>query len=99
MMDAPALTAVADAELYKPSLWITRPATDQRAERAASGGWPESEITALAESIARATANSHQARVVMFKDLYHIDFTDLPEIQPLFECAGLAGPVGTSQAH
>ncbi len=99
MMDAPAPTAVVDARLRKPALWITRPASDQRAERAASGGWPESEIAAQAESIARAVSNSRQARVIVLKGLYHIDFTDLPEIQPLFGRAGLAGPVSTAQAH
>ena len=99
MMDAPVPTTVADAGLRKPALWLTRPATDQRAERAASGGWPENEIAAQARSIARAVLSSRQARAVMLSELYHIDFTDLPEIQPLFGFLGLAGPVGMSQAH
>jgi hypothetical protein len=99
MLDAPVPTAVADAGLLKPALWLTRPANDQRAERAASGGWPDSEIAAQTESIARAVSSSRQARVVVLKGLYHIDFTDLPEIQPLLGRLGLAGPIGTSQAH
>ena len=99
MIDAPVPMAIADAGLHKPALWITRPATDQRAERAVSGGWPESEIAAQAESIARAVSNSRQADVIELKGLYHIDFTDLPKVQPLFGRAGLAGPVGTAQAH
>ena len=99
MMDAPVPTAIANAGLRKPALWITRSAADQRAERAASGGWPEEEIAAQAESIARAVLNSRQARVVTLTGLYHVDFTDLPEIQPLLGRAGQAGPIGTSQAH
>ncbi len=99
MLDAPVPTTIANAGLQKPALWITRPAADQRAERAASGGWPESEIAAQADSISRAVSNSRQARVVTLTGLYHIDFTDLPEIQPLLGRLGLAGPIGTTQAH
>ena len=99
MMDAPVPTAIANAGLGKPALWITRAATDQRAERAASGGWPESEIAAQSNSIARAVFNSRQARVVTLTGLYHVDFTDLPEIQPLLGRLGQTGPIGTSQAH
>ena len=99
MMDAPVPTAIANAGLRKPALWLTRPAADQRAERAASGGWPEEEIAAQSESIAHAVSNSRQARVVTLTGLYHVDFTDLPEIQPLLGRAGQAGPIGTSQAH
>lgn len=99
MMDAPVPTAIADTGLRKPAVWLTRPKTDQRAERAASGGWPEEEIAAQAESIARTVSNSRQARVVTLHGLFHVDFTDLPEIQPLLGRIGLTGPTGTSQAH
>ena len=99
MMDAPVPIGIANAGLRKPALWLTRPAVDQRAERAAAGGWPEEEIEAQAESIARAVSNSRQARVVALTGLYHVDFTDLPEIQPLLGRLDLAGPIGTSQAH
>ena len=99
MMDAPVPSGIANAGLRKPALWLTRTAADQRAERAASGGWPEEEIAAQAESIARAVLNIRQARVVTLTGLYHVDFTDLPEIQPLLGRAGQAGPIGTSQAH
>ena len=99
MMDAPVPTAIANAGLQKPALWITRSAADQRAERAASGGWPESEIAAQADSIDRAVSNSREACVVTLTGLYHVDFTDLPKIQPLLGRLGLAGPIGTTQAH
>ncbi|MEO6300909.1 MAG: hypothetical protein ABIV25_00650 [Paracoccaceae bacterium] len=39
MMDAPVPTEVASIGLRQPALWISRPAKDQRFERAASGGW------------------------------------------------------------
>ena len=68
MLDAPVPTVVADAGLRTPALWISRPAADQRAERAASGGWPELEIAAQANSISRAVARSCDARVVSLPD-------------------------------
>jgi hypothetical protein len=99
MMDAPVPSGIANAGLRKPALWLTRTVADQRAERAASGGWPEEEIAAQAESIARAVLNSRQARVVTLTGLYHVDFTDLPEIQPLLGRLGQTGPIETSHAH
>jgi pimeloyl-ACP methyl ester carboxylesterase len=99
MMDAPVPTALANAGLRKPAVWLTRSAVDQRAERAASGGWPEEEIAAQAGSIARTVSNSREARAVTLNGLFHVDFTDLPEIQPLIGRIGLTGPTNTSQAH
>lgn len=99
MVDAPAPTDVANRGLDKPALWLSRPAADQRAERAASGGWPEYEISAQADSIARAVANSREARVVQMHGLFHIDFTDLPTIQPLIGWLGMTGMIGTPEAH
>ena len=99
MVDAPAPTDVANRGLGKPALWLSRPAADQRAERAASGGWPETEIAAQADTIARAVANSREARVVQLRGLFHIDFTDLPTIQPLVGWLGMTGPIGTPEAH
>lgn len=99
MMDAPVPTAVADAGLRKPALWLSRPAIDQRAERAASGGWPEQEIAAQATSIARVVSNSREARVVTLRGLFHVDFTDLPTIQPVIGWLGMTGSIGTTEAH
>ena len=92
MVDAPAPTNVANRGLGKPALWLSRPAADQRAERAASGGWPETEITAQADTIARAVAHSREARVVQLRGLFHIDFTDVPTIQPFVGWLG-SGPI------
>ena len=99
MVDAPAPTNVANRGLGKPALWLSRPAADQRAERAASGGWPETEITAQADTIARAVAHSREARVVQLRGLFHVDFTDVPTIQPLVGWLGMTGPIGTAEAH
>ena len=99
MVDAPAPTNVANRGLGKPALWLSRPAADQRAERAASGGWPETEITAQADTIARAVAHSREARVVQLRGLFHIDFTDVPTIQPFVGWLGMTGPIGTPKAH
>lgn len=99
MLDAPAPTVVSDAGLRNPALWISRPAADQRAERAAFGGWPELEIAAQADSISRAVSNSCDASVVFLPGLFHVDFTDLPTIQPLIGWFGMAGPIGTAKAH
>lgn len=99
MLDAPAPTDVANRGLWKPALWLSRPAADQRAERDASGGWPEYEIAAQADSIALAVANSREARVIQLGGLFHVDFTDVPTIQPFVGWLGMAGPVGTAKAH
>lgn len=99
MLDAPAPTDVADRGLGKSALWLSRPAGDQRAERAASGGWPEYEIAAQANSIARAVANSRESRVIQLNGFFHVDFTDVPTIQPIVGWLGMAGPIGTLKAH
>ncbi len=99
MVDAPAPTDVANRGLGKLALWLSRPAADQRAERAASGGWPDTEIAAQADSIARAVANSREARVIQLRGLFHVDFTDVPTIQPLVGWLGMTGPIGTPEAH
>lgn len=99
MLDAPVPIAVTEAGLSKPALWISRPAADQRAERAASGGWPEQEIAAQADSIARVVSHSSKARVVFLRGLFHVDFTDVPTIQPIIGWVGMAGRAGIAEAH
>lgn len=99
MLDAPVPITVANTGLNQPALWLSRPAADQRAERSASGGWPEHEIAAQAESIARAVSNSRDARVLYLHGLFHVDFTDVPTIQPFVGWTGMTGLIGTSEAH
>ena len=99
MVDAPAPTTVANLGLEKPALWLSRPAADQREERASSGGWPETEIAAQADTIARAVTHSRDARVIQLSGFFHVDFTDVPTIQPLVGWLGMTGPIGTPEAH
>jgi membrane protease YdiL (CAAX protease family) len=99
MMDAPVPTAVAAVGLRQAALWISRPTADQRRERTSSGGWPEDEIDAQAQTIARALTNSEHGQLVFLPGLFHVDFTDLPAIQPMIGWLGQAGPVGADFAH
>ena len=99
MMDAPAPTEVATIGLRQAALWISRPAQDQRLERAASGGWPEDEIEAQAATINEALSNSAHGQVVQVHGLFHLDFTDLPAVQPVIGWLGQSGPDGIVEAH
>lgn len=99
MMDAPVPTEVASAGLRQPALWISRPKDDQRRERDASGGWPEEEIDAQTDTIDQAIANSGHSRLVMVHGFFHVDFTDLPAVQPVFGWLGQSGPTGIIEAH
>lgn len=99
MMDAPVPTKVAEEGLRPPALWISRPQENLRLERAASGGWPEAEIAAQAETIDEAVSNSAHGRLVQLHGLFHLDFTDLPAIQPAFAWLGQSGPTGIFEAH
>ena len=99
MMDAPVPTEVAANGLRQPALWISRPPDDQRLERAASGGWPEDEIDAQARTIAEALSNSERGQLAELHGLFHIDFTDLPAIQPVLGWLGQSGAIGVVEAH
>lgn len=98
LIDAPVPRDVVRAGIRPPVLWLSRPAEDQRAERAASGGWSEAEIAAQADSISQAVAMSSDGRVEMLHGLFHVDFTDLPLIQPALGWFGQSGPKGGPQA-
>lgn len=99
MMDAPVPNEVAASGLRQPALWISRPPDDQRLERAASGGWPEGEIDAQVKTIAEALSNSERGQLAELHDLFHIDFTDLPAIQPVLGWLGQSGAIGVVEAH
>ena len=99
MMDAPVPTDVATTGLRQPALWISRPKDDQRLERAGSGGWPEIEIDAQAATIDQAVSNSYHGEMVQVRGLFHLDFTDLPAIQPAFGWLGQSGSTGAVDAH
>lgn len=99
MVDAPVPAAVAASGLRQPSLWISRPPDDQRLERAVSGGWPEEEIAAQARTIADAVSNSELGQIAELHGLFHIDFTDLPAVQPVLGWLGQSGATGVVEAH
>jgi hypothetical protein len=99
MMDAPVPTSVSAVGLRQPALWISRPKGDQRLERAVSGGWSEVEIDAQAETIDQAISKSEHGRLVQLHGLFHIDFTDLPALQPVFGWFGQSGTAGIAEAH
>lgn len=99
MMDAPVPASVAASGLWQPALWITRPPDDQRLERAASGGWPDVEIAAQAQTVADALSNSERGQVIELHGLFHVDFTDLPAVQPVLVWLGKSGSAGVVEAH
>lgn len=99
MMDAPVPAAVVASGLRQPALWISRPQDDQRLERAASGGWPEEEIAAQAKTVADALSNSARGEFAELQGLFHVDFTDLPAIQPVLGWFGQSGATGVVEAH
>jgi pimeloyl-ACP methyl ester carboxylesterase len=99
MMDAPVPTAVALKGLRQPALWISRPKADQRLERAASGGWPDDEIDAQAATIDEALSHSPHGDLVQLHGLFHLDFTDLPALQPALGWLGQSGATGGTEAH
>ncbi|WP_309663508.1 hypothetical protein [Tabrizicola sp.] len=99
MMDAPVPTDVAEIGLRQAALWISRPMSDQRLERDASGGWPEHEIEAQAQTIAKALSNSDHGQLVQLHGLFHLDFTDLPSLQPALGWLWQSGAVGADEAH
>lgn len=99
MMDAPVPTEVASSGLKQAALWISRPAEDQRLERGASGGWPEDEIAAQAATIDRSLSISPHGQLVLLPGLFHVDFTDLPSVQPMIGWLRQSGPVGAVEAH
>lgn len=99
MMDAPVPSAVAAVGLRQGALWISRSKEDQRLEREASGGWPDSEIDAQAQTIDEALSNSDHGKVVKLQGVFHLDFTDLPTIQPVLGWLGQSGPTGAVETH
>ena len=99
MMDAPVPTMVATTGLRQASLWISRSKEDQRLERVASGGWPEAEIDAQARTIDDALSHSEHGQLVQLHGLFHVDFTDLPAVQPVLGWLGQSGLTGAIEAH
>jgi predicted dienelactone hydrolase len=87
--------------LRQPSMWITRPADTMRLERQKDGGWSEQAI-ALTQSTMRAVYSRLPADgyFVQVPGMFHIDFTDLDLLSPIFPIPGIIdGPIGSQRAH
>jgi hypothetical protein len=87
--------------LRQPSMWITRPADAMRLERQKDGGWSEQAI-ALTQSTMRAvyTRLPADGYFVQVPGMFHIDFTDLDLLSPIFPIPGIIdGPIGSQRAH
>ena len=96
-----AMTAdVVQRGLQQPSMWITRPAGMMRLERQNTGGWAEKDIVQT-QATMRAVYNSlpEDGYFVQVAGMFHIDFTDLNLISPIFPTIGFSGPIGAPRSH
>ena len=100
VMDAPMSTAVVEAGLRQPTMWITRDVASMRLEREQAGGWPESEIEAHQRSM-RAVYDGLRGAgyFVRVPGMLHSNFTDIPNWTPLARQLALVGPINAARAH
>ena len=100
VMDAPMPTAVVQAGLRQPSMWITRDVETMRLERQRAGGWPEDEIQAH-QTTMRATFETLQGDgyFVQIPSMFHVNLTDVPSWSPLLSRLGVTGPIDGQRAH
>ncbi len=100
VMDAAMSTAVVNAGLRQPSMWITRDAASMRLERQRAGGWPDAEIEAHQSSMRAVYEGLPGAGYfVRVPGMFHSNFTDIPIWTPLAPQLGLAGPIDAPRAH
>jgi len=100
VMDVWMTADVVRSGLRQPSMWITRPAGTMRLERQEDGGWSEQAI-ALTQSTMRAVYNRlpGDGYFVQVPGMFHIDFTDLDLLTPIFIPGFSGGPIGSQRAH
>ena len=100
VMDVAMTADVVEQGLRQPSMWITRPAETMRLERQRVGGWAEQDIVEH-QTTMRAAYNrlSGDGYFVQAPGMFHIDFTDLSSLSPLFPAIGFSGPIGSQRAH
>lgn len=96
-----AMTAdVVQQGLRQPAMWITRPADTMRLERQKAGGWAEKDILQTQATMREVYTHLPGAGYfVQIPGAFHIDFTDLASISPLFPLIGFSGPVGVQRTH
>jgi predicted dienelactone hydrolase len=96
-----AMTAdVVQKGLRQPTMWITRPANTMRLERQKAGGWAEKDIVQT-QTTMHAVYNSlpTDGYFVQIPGAFHIDFTDLNLLSPIFPIIGFSGPIGSQRTH
>jgi predicted dienelactone hydrolase len=101
VMDVWMTVDVVQQGLRQPGMWITRPADTMRLERQKDGGWAEKDIE-LTQTTMRAVYNRlpRDGYFVQVPGMFHIDFTDLDLLSPIFPIPGIIdGPIGSQRAH
>lgn len=100
VMDVTMTADVVEKGLQQPSMWITRPAETMRLERQKVGGWAEKDIVEH-QTTMRAAYNGlpGDGYFVQVPGMFHIDFTDLDLLSPMFPTIGFTGPIGSQRAH
>lgn len=100
VMDVAMTADVVQKGLRQPGMWITRPADTMRLERQKVGGWAEKDIEEH-QTTMRAAYNGlpGDGYFVQVPGIFHIDFTDLDLLSPLFPTIGFTGPIGSQRAH
>jgi len=95
MMDAAMPDGVVKRGLRQPVMFLTRSASDMRAEREASGGWTEYDIqqTLSSQRTVYDKARNGNGYFVDIKAMFHINFTDAPLYSPLMSALGLIGQI------
>ena len=100
MMDAPMSSAVVDAGLRRPSMWITRDAAGMRLERQRAGGWSEVEIEAHQSSMRAVYEGvAGPGYFVSVPGTFHSNFTDIASWTPMAALLGISGPIDPRRAH
>ena len=100
VMDAPMPTAVVEAGLQQPSMWITRDAAGMRFERQRAGGWTEAQIEAHQTTMRAVYERLPGAGYfVQVAGTFHLNFTDIPIWTPLASRLGFSGPINAQRAH
>jgi predicted dienelactone hydrolase len=100
VIDVAMAADVVQKGLQQPAMWITRPADTMRLERQTAGGWAEKDIEQT-QTTMRAVYNSlpGDGYFVQIPGAYHIDFTDIDLLSPLFPTIGFSGPIGSQRTH
>ncbi len=100
VMDVAMTADVVQKGLRQPGMWMTRPADTMRLERQKAGGWAEKDIEQT-QTTMRAVYNSlpGDGYFVQVPGMFHIDFTDLDLLSPIFIPGFSGGPIGSQRAH